>query len=87
MLAISLEIFIWTYPKLVPSAVAISFVGFFLGPMFPIVMNQCSNFIPHWLLVGSIGWITSFGLLGTAVVPFMTGALSEEFGIVSLQPL
>ena len=55
--------------------------------MFPIIMNQCSRFIPHWLLIGSIGWIVSFGLLGTAVVPFMTGALSQKFGIVSLQPL
>ncbi|KAI5115484.1 hypothetical protein M0805_009450 [Coniferiporia weirii] len=87
IIAIGLEIFIWAVPLLVPSAIAVSLVGVMLGPMFPIMMNQCGTFLPPHLLSGGIGWIVSFGLLGTALVPFMSGALADRFGVVSLQPL
>lgn len=36
---------------------------------------------------GAIGWIVSIALIGDALVPLATGALSDRFGIVSLQPL
>lgn len=96
-------------PSLIGDAVAVSFVGLFLGPMYPILMNETSRLLPHWLLTGSIGWIASFGFagesffacgllhltrpeterhsIGSALFPFLTGALSERFGIISLQPL
>ena len=86
-MAFSLEVFIWALPKEIPSAIAISLVGFFLGPMFPSIMNQCGTFIPGHLLSGAIGWICSVALLGDALVPFAAGALADRFGIVSLQPL
>ncbi|KAG5219723.1 Protein transport protein [Salix suchowensis] len=35
----------------------------------------------------SIGWIAGFGQAGSAVIPFMTGALASKYGIQSLQPL
>jgi hypothetical protein len=43
--------------------------------------------LPRWLLTGSIGWIAGFGQAGSAVLPFMTGALASRVGIKSLQPL
>ena len=64
-----------------------SFVGVILGPIYPIVMNHASRTLPPWLLNGSIGWIAGFGQAGSAVLPFLTGALAGKAGIKSLQPL
>lgn len=82
-----LEIVIWSVPSLIGEALAISLVGIFLGPMFPIIMNQCGSFIPAHLLSGAIGWIASVGVIGDALLPLMTGVLANKFGVVSLQPL
>ena len=87
LLAIGLEVIVWLVPSLIGGAVAVSFVGFVLGPMYPILMNETGRLIKPWLLTGSIGWIASFGFAGSALFPFITGALAERFGIVSLQPL
>jgi fucose permease len=83
----SLELVVWFVPSLIGDAVAVSIVGVFLGPIYPIVMNESSRILPHWLLTGSIGWIAGFGQAGSAVLPFMTGALASKTGIKSLQPL
>ena len=83
----SLEIIVWLVPSLIGDAVAVSIVGILLGPIYPIVMNHSSDILPHWLLTGSIGWIAGFGQAGSAVLPFMTGALASRVGIKSLQPL
>ncbi|KAL0574334.1 hypothetical protein V5O48_007616 [Marasmius crinis-equi] len=86
-IAISLELVVWLVPSLVGGAVAVSFVGFILGPMYPITMNHAGRTLPRWILTGSIGWIAGFGQAGSAVFPFATGALAGKYGIRSLQPL
>ncbi|KAH9478785.1 Bypass of stop codon protein 6 [Psilocybe cubensis] len=86
-LCFALEFVIWFVPSLIGNAVAISIVGVLLGPMYPIVMNQASRILPRWILTGSIGWIAGFGQAGSALFPFITGAVAERHGIKSLQPL
>ncbi|KAF9553571.1 MFS general substrate transporter [Agrocybe pediades] len=86
-IAFGLEFVVWFVPSLIGNAVAISFVGVLLGPMYPIVMNQTSRILPRYILTGSIGWIAGFGQAGSAVFPFITGAISQRHGIKSLQPL
>ena len=39
------------------------------------------------MLTGGIGWIAGFGQAGSALLPFITGAIASERGISSLQPL
>ncbi|KAF9528651.1 MFS general substrate transporter [Crepidotus variabilis] len=87
LLAISLELTIWFIPSLIGNAVAVSIVGMLLGPMYPIAMNQASRILPRWILTGSIGWIAGFGQAGSALLPFITGAIASARGIISLQPL
>lgn len=62
-------------------------VGLFLGPIFPLILNQCGNLVPGYLLSGAIGWIVSIGVTGIALIPFMAGALSDKYGVVAIQPL
>ncbi|KAI0918794.1 hypothetical protein AcV7_006924 [Taiwanofungus camphoratus] len=87
LLAIGLEFVVWFVPSLIGDAVAVSFVGMLLGPVYPIVMNHSGRILPPWLLTGCIGWIAGFGQAGSAFFPFLTGALASREGIKSLQPL
>ena len=82
-----LELVVWQVPSLVGDAIAISFVGFFLGPIFPIVMNHAGNVLPPELISGSISWMASIGAAGAAVFPFVTGAIASGTSINGLQPL
>ncbi|PVF98696.1 MFS general substrate transporter [Serendipita vermifera] len=86
-LGVILEITIWFVPSLIGNAIAVSLVGMMIGPFYPIVMNQTGRIIPRKVLSGSIGWIAGFGQSGSAVLPFLTGALANKYGIVALQPL
>ncbi|QRW04844.1 major facilitator superfamily transporter [Ceratobasidium sp. AG-Ba] len=56
-------------------------------PFYPIAMNVTGEIVPKWILTGSIGWIASFGQAGSAVFPFMTGALAQKHGVKVLQPV
>ncbi|KAF8911258.1 MFS general substrate transporter [Mucidula mucida] len=87
ILAIALELTIWFIPSIIENAIAVSFIGMLLGPMFPILVGHASRILPAWLLTGSVGWITGVGVSGSAVLPLITGVLASKFGIRSLQPL
>lgn len=87
IIAIVLEITIWFVPSIVGNAVAVSLIGLVMGPMFPVMLSHSSKVLPRWLLTVCIGWISSIGMVGSAVLPFLTGLLSSRFGIASLQPL
>ncbi|KAG8710478.1 hypothetical protein FRC09_000122 [Ceratobasidium sp. 395] len=79
VLAIGLELVIWLVPNIIGNGVAVSLIGLLLGCVAVIV--------PRWILTGSIGWIASFGQAGSAVFPFMTGALAQKHGVKVLQPM
>ncbi len=83
----SLEFIIWFVPSLTGGAVAVSFIGVFLGPIYPLLMNHSGRIIPQRLLTGSIGWIGGVGAAGSAIVPFITGAIASKAGIAALQPM
>ncbi|KAF8841279.1 MFS general substrate transporter [Paxillus ammoniavirescens] len=85
--AILLEIVVWLVPSLVGDAVAVAIIGTLMGPMYPIAMNHCGRVLPRWLLTGSIGWIAGSGQAGSALVPFMAGAIASKAGIKALQPV
>ncbi|KAL1719076.1 major facilitator superfamily domain-containing protein [Schizophyllum commune] len=86
LLAIGLELIVWLVPSLLGGAISVALVGLLLGPFFPIAMNQAARILPGFLLTPSIGWIAGIGQAGSAVLPFVTGALAQGAGIGSLQP-
>ena len=82
-----LELIVWLVPSLIGDAVAVAFLGFFLGPIYAILTTVAERIIPHWLLSGGVGWYGGIAQAGAALFPFITGALASKFGIMSLQPL
>ncbi len=55
--------------------------------MYPILMSYAGRVLPRWLLAGCIGWIASLGQTGSAILPFITGAVANKAGISTLQPM
>lgn len=83
----SLEATVWAVPSLIENAVAVSFIGVLMGPMYPILVNYAKDVLPRWLLTGALGWIVGIGQSGSAALPFIAGLLAANYGIGSLQPL
>ncbi|KAI0356000.1 MFS general substrate transporter [Trametes cingulata] len=84
---IGLELVVWLVPSLIADAICVALVGFFLGPLFPIMTNHAGRILPPDLISGCVGWIASWGSAGGAVFPFITGAIASRTGIGALQPL
>ncbi len=87
LLSHRLEVTVWVVPSLIENGVAVAFIGLLLGPMYPILVHHSTHILPRWLLTGCMGYISSIGQTGSAVLPFLTGLLASKFGIASLQPL
>ncbi|KZS91216.1 MFS general substrate transporter [Sistotremastrum niveocremeum HHB9708] len=87
VIAIGLQITVWRIPSLFQNAIAVSFVGLFLGPMFPIAVGSAGKILPPSIFSIALGWIFGLGQSGSAFFPFITGILATKFGISVLQPV
>jgi fucose permease len=85
--ALALELIFWLVPRFVVSAVAVAFLGFFLGPLFPAGIVMSTKLLPVHLHVSAIGFATAFGGTGGAVFPFIVGAIAQAKGVKVLQPI
>lgn len=53
---VALELLFWLVPSFVASAVLVSFLGFFLAPMFPAAVVVSTKLLPRELHVSAIGF-------------------------------
>ncbi|KAI9047891.1 hypothetical protein LZ554_007693 [Drepanopeziza brunnea f. sp. 'monogermtubi'] len=86
-LSFALELIFWLVPSLVVSAVAVALLGVFMGPMFPTAIVMVTKLLPKDLHVGCIGFGTAFGGSGGAIFPFLVGAIAQNRGVKTLQPV
>ncbi|KAL1706567.1 MFS general substrate transporter [Schizophyllum commune] len=86
VISICLEITIWFVPSIIENGIAVSLVGVLLGPMFPILLGQATRVVPKVYLTPSVGFIAGIAMVGSALLPFATGVLSNQYGIGALQP-
>lgn len=85
--AMALQLLFWLVPEFYVSAIAVSLVGFFLGPLFPAAVVTTSKVLPPYLHVSAIGFAAALGGGGAAVFPFAVGALAQVRGVQVLQPI
>ncbi|QVM12955.1 hypothetical protein D8B26_007572 [Coccidioides posadasii str. Silveira] len=83
---IVLELLFWLVPQFYVSAVMVSFVGFFLGPLFPIAIVAATKLLPKHIHVSAIGFAAAIGASGSTAFPFAVGAIAQEKGVQILQP-
>lgn len=82
-----LELLFWLVPRFIVSAIAVAFLGFFLGPLFPAAIVATTKLLPKHLHVAAIGFAAAFGGGGGALFPFAVGALAQAKGVQVLQPV
>ncbi|KAH8594918.1 MFS transporter-like protein [Bisporella sp. PMI_857] len=82
-----LELIFWLVPSFVVSAIAVAFLGVFLGPVFPTAIVMTAKLLPRDLHVGTIGFATAFGGSGGAILPFLVGVIAQNRGVKNLQPV
>ncbi|KAF6232089.1 hypothetical protein HO173_009683 [Letharia columbiana] len=85
--SLGLELLFWLVPQFIVSAVAISLVGFFIGPLFPSAVIMATKLLPQELHVAAIGFAAAVGGGGAAVLPFAVGAIANARGVQTLQPI
>ncbi|KAM3474495.1 hypothetical protein MY8738_007870 [Beauveria namnaoensis] len=86
-ICLGLELLFWLVPEFIVSAVAIAFLGFFLGPMFPGAVMITAKLLPKRIHVSAIGFAMSMGGTGSAIFPFIIGAIASKKGVTVLQPI
>ncbi|GAM85132.1 hypothetical protein ANO11243_031360 [Dothideomycetidae sp. 11243] len=84
---ICLQLLTWFVPSIVGDAVAVSLLGFIIGPVYPCCQTVFARLLPSRLQVGSIAFIASAGSSGGAIAPFLTGLLAQAVGPVVLHPI
>ncbi|KAF9869851.1 major facilitator superfamily transporter [Colletotrichum karsti] len=84
---IALQLLFWLVPQFIVSAVAVAFLGFFLGPMFPGAVMMTAKLLPKHIHVSAIGFAMAIGGTGGTVFPFIIGAIATHKGVGVLQPI
>ena len=85
--SLGLELLFWLVPQFIISAVAISLIGFFIGPLFPSTVIMATKLLPQELHVAALGFAAALGGGGAAVLPFAVGAIANARGVQTLQPI
>ncbi|KAJ9632467.1 hypothetical protein H2203_000872 [Taxawa tesnikishii (nom. ined.)] len=86
-IAMALQLILWLVPNFYASAIAVSFQGFFLGPMFPAAVVATTKLLPRHLHVSGVGFAAALGGSGGALFPFAVGAIAQAKGVQVLQPI
>ncbi|KAL7796678.1 MFS general substrate transporter [Trichoderma ceciliae] len=86
-ICLGLQLLFWLVPQFIVSAVAVAFLGFFLGPMFPGAVMVTAKLLPKRIHVSAIGFAMAMGGTGGTVFPFVIGAIASHKGVSVLQPI
>ncbi|EGE04760.1 MFS transporter [Trichophyton equinum CBS 127.97] len=80
---IGLDLVFWLVPNFYASAIAVAFMGFFLGPLFPAGVVAATKLLPRNLHVAAIGFTSAMGASGASTLPFAVGAIAQAKGVES----
>lgn len=86
-ICLGLQLLFWLVPQFVVSAVAVAFLGFFLGPMFPGAVMVTAKLLPKRIHVSAIGFAMAMGGTGGTIFPFIIGAIASHKSVSVLQPI
>lgn len=84
--AVAMQLIFWLVPSFMASAIAVVFLGVFLGPMFPGAITVTAKLLPKRIHVSAIGFAMSMGGTGGTIFPFIIGPLASKYGVWAMQP-
>lgn len=77
---------IWLVPSAAIAALGFCFIGFSLGPIYPLTVAITPKLVPTRIGPSAIGLLVSVSILGLALFPWIAGVLAQVIGIWSLLP-
>ncbi|WP_214108847.1 MFS transporter [Acrocarpospora catenulata] len=75
---------VWLVP--VAALPGLALLGFFLGPLFPTTMVVVPRLTAPRLMPTAVGAMVGGSVVGGAVLPWLAGALAQQFGVGTLLP-
>ncbi|MCJ1472297.1 hypothetical protein MMC13_000944 [Lambiella insularis] len=85
--ATAFQLLVWFVPNIIGEAVAVALVGLLLGPIYPCITVVFSQLIGRRLQMTSLAFISAMGSSGGALLPFLTGLISQSSGTWVLHPI
>src|SRR5947209_11245746 len=77
---------IWLVPVDAAAALGFCFIGFSLGPIYPLTVAITPKLVPARLGPSAIGLLVSVSIVGLAIFPWVAGVLAQTLGIWTLLP-
>lgn len=78
---------VWATASPSLTAAGLVAVGFFLGPIFPTMIAAVPRLVPEPLVATAIGILIATSIVGSAVFPWLIGALADRSGMWVLLPV
>ncbi|KAF8610804.1 MFS general substrate transporter [Ceratobasidium sp. AG-I] len=86
-IALVMTVLVWKVPSFVGNAFCTAVIGFVLGPIFPTSLSLATKLLPTEIHMTAFATMSSFASIGSALYPFITGALANAKGVAVLQPM
>src|SRR5207302_10182182 len=77
---------IWLVPLAATAALGFCFIGFSLGPIYPLTVAITPKLVPARIGPSAIGLLVSVSIVGLALFPWVAGVLAQTLGIWTLLP-
>lgn len=87
LIALVMQVVVWTSPSFIVDFIAVAACGFVMGPIYPVTVSLVTKATPHGYHPGALSLMACLGQSGSAMFPFLVGSLADVYGIKVLQPI
>ncbi|PMD23196.1 MFS general substrate transporter [Hyaloscypha hepaticicola] len=87
VIMLGLQLIFWLVPNIIASATALSLLGFFFGPLFPIGVSVGTKLFPNSVKASALGLVFVMAQAGGSLFPSITGVIASSAGVQVLQPI
>ncbi|KIL90219.1 hypothetical protein FAVG1_05949 [Fusarium avenaceum] len=87
IISIGLQLLFWLVPNIIAASIAISLLGFFMGPYFASGISVGSKLFDPRVQSTALAFVFVFAQLGGCMFPIITGLVAASAGVEVLQPV
>ncbi|KAJ4262940.1 hypothetical protein NW762_006553 [Fusarium torreyae] len=87
VISIGLQLLFWLVPNIIAASIAISLLGFFMGPYFASGISVASKLFHPRIKSTALAFVFVFAQLGGCLFPIITGLVAASSGVKILQPV
>ncbi|KAB2580505.1 hypothetical protein DBV05_g931 [Lasiodiplodia theobromae] len=87
VIGVALQLLFWLVPNIIAASVAISLMGFVLGPFFAAGISVGSKLFSDKVRSSALALVFVLGQIGGSIFPAVTGIVAAHAGVKVLQPV